>query len=331
MKKYAVILPLGLLLWASCEQDSVSNGTNPENQVVEVKFNLTLRQDVADFRSTRGLPDGLPDDPVSKNDGEESDTDAGEEAQPTVTLSYVDYAIYDAEGTYIRHARKEIHVAPDGSASFSLQEAFTSGIYKVSFLAHNVEGAQFSEENNWVTFPTISDTFWGNDEIEIDASQTNQSFSVSIRRAIAGVEFCPTDQVPEQIHHFNIESSGLYNTINLLDGTVSDATTELDYSYIFKEEDRNPGTRVSQTFYTFVPEKGAEAESALIDAVTISALTEKDGIERTRTITEVPIYRNKITRYTGTLYTPSIVDGELTIEIETEWEGYVDKELDSEE
>ena len=87
MKKYAVILPLGLLLWASCEQDSVSNGTNPENQVVEVKFNLTLRQDVADFRSTRGLPDGLPDDPVSKNDGEESDTDAGEEAQPTVTLS----------------------------------------------------------------------------------------------------------------------------------------------------------------------------------------------------------------------------------------------------
>ena len=303
MKKYAVILPLGLLLWASCEQDSVSNGTNPENQVVEVKFNLTLRQDVADFRSTRGLPDGLPDDPVSKNDGEESDTDAGEEAQPTVTLSYVDY----------------------------LQEAFTSGIYKVSFLAHNVEGAQFSEENNWVTFPTISDTFWGNDEIEIDASQTNQSFSVSIRRAIAGVEFCPTDQVPEQIHHFNIESSGLYNTINLLDGTASDATTELDYSYIFKEEDRNPGTRVSQTFYTFVPEKGAEAESALIDAVTISALTEKDGIERTRTITEVPIYRNKITRYTGTLYTPSIVDGELTIEIETEWEGYVDKELDSEE
>ena len=80
-----------------------------------------------------------------------------------------------------------------------------------------------------------------------------------------------------------------------------------------------------------MPEKGAEAESALIDAVTISALTEKDGIERTRTITEVPIYRNKITRYTGTLYTPSIVDGELTIEIETEWEGYVDKELDSEE
>lgn len=80
-----------------------------------------------------------------------------------------------------------------------------------------------------------------------------------------------------------------------------------------------------------MPEKLPESDAACIDAVTISALTEEDGIERTRTITEIPIYRNKITRYTGTLYTPSIVDGELTVEIETEWDGYIDKELDSEE
>lgn len=331
MKKYAVILPLGLLLWASCEQNSVSDSIHPENQVVEVTFNLTLRQDVAEFRSTRGLPGGLPDEPISKNneDAGGAEEEEGEETQPTVTLSYVDYAIYDAEGTYIRHERKEISVKPDGSASFSLQEAFTAGVYKICFLAHNVEGAQFSEEDNLVTFPTVSDTFWGNDEFEIDASLTNQEIPVSIRRAIAGVEFRPTDHVPEQIHHFNIESSGLYNTINLLDGIASDATTELNYSYIFKEEDREK--LVSQTFYTFVPEKLPESDAACIDAVTISALTEEDGIERTRTIADIPIYRNKITRYTGTLYTPSIVDGELTVEIETEWDGYIDKELDSEE
>ena len=328
MRKHVAILSLGLLLWTSCEQDSFTE-TNLEEQEVIVQFNVSLRQEISPFRTTRAIPGNAPEEPTpQKSETTEEPGSGTEVTQPTTTLTFVDYAVYDAEGTYLRHARKEINVGPDGSAQFSLQESFTAGIYKISFLAHSVEDAQFSEETNVVTFPKINDTFWGNEEFEIEAGETNQSFSFSIQRAIAGVEFLPSDEVPEQVHHFNIETSCLYNTINLLDGTTSDATIPLNYSYIFTAEDRNPGTLVSQIFYTFVPEKDESAESSFIDAITLSALTEEEEIERTRILTNVPIYQNKITRYTGTLYTARIVDGEFSVNIDSEWDGYIDEVLE---
>lgn len=332
MKKNAVFLLFVLLFGASCQQESPNNESDSVVQEVVVQFNLALRQEITSFQ-TRAIPGNVPDEPTDQNDGDETD-DEGELVQPATTLNYVDYAIYDSEGDFIRYARKDINVTPDGTAQFTLQETFTAGVYTVCFLAHSVEDAGFTQVDNWVTFPEVNDTFWGSDEIEIDATETNQSFNISIQRVIAGVEFNPTDPVPESVHHFDIETSFVYNTINLWDGTVAaDKTIELEYSYQFTEADREEDARVGHIFYTFVPENAVsdDAESALIDDVTISALTEEDRIVRTRIITDVPIYRNKITRYTGTLYTAKLVDTEFIIDIESGWDGYENEILPDEE
>ena len=60
------------------------------------------------------------------------------------------------------------------------------------------------------------------------------------------------------------------------------------------------------------------------------AAKEKEGlIIRQKQINNIPIYRNRITRYTGTLYTPNITDTQFTLTINKEWGEYVEKDLDT--
>ena len=179
-----------------------------------------------------------------------------------------------------------------------------------------------------MTFPEVEDTFWGFQEIEVDATQTDQSFSVGLARAVAGIELVPTDAVPEQVDQFLIETSGRYHQICLLDGKTPAVTEAFSLTVAFEAEDKLPDTRVKHFFYSFVPEAAPEAASAFLDAMILTSQSGSGEVQRQRTITQVPLYRNRITRYTGTLYTPSIVDGLFDLQIDTNWGEYVDQVLE---
>lgn len=331
MKKYAALLICSLFAGTSCQPESISDEVEPIGQTIQVSFQVALREEVTPFRQTRNIPEGLPSDPVASQ-AEEDEGNTGETTQPTTTLSWVEYALYSTDGELIRHIREEITLTPDGTASFSLEDKLTPGTYKACFLAHSVEDATFSEEDNLMTFPEIQDTFWGADEFEINAGEADASVPVTLTRAIAGIEFSPTDDVPAEVHHFHIETSGLYNTINLLDGTSSSASIEIPYTYTFTPEDKEEGKRVRQMIYSFVPAPEEEAESALIRTITLKAMQEDEELTpdpvRERTITNAPIYRNKITRYTGTLYTGGETLTDFILDLDTEWGETIEHPLD---
>ena len=330
MKKFAAFFIVSLFIGTSCQSESISEKVEPIEQTVSISFKVALREEITPFRQTRNMPEGLPSDPIASQ-AEDNEEDTGETTQPTTTLSWVEYALYSTDDELIRHIRQEITLPPDGSASFSLEDELTPGTYKVCFLAHSIEEATFSEENNLMTFPQIKDTFWGNDEIEINAGDTNASFPISLSRAIAGIEFSPTDGVPAEVHHFNVETSGLYNTINLLDGTSTTASIEIPYNYTFIPEDKEEGKRIRHLIYTFVPIPEAEAESAFIHTITLKAMPEDDITYppvRERNITDAPIYRNKITRYTGTLYTAGEANTQFILDLNTDWEEAEEHQLD---
>lgn len=145
---------------------------------------------------------------------------------------------------------------------------------------------------------------------------------------MAGIELVPTDAVPEQVDQFLIETSGRYHQICLLDGKTPAVTEAFSLSVAFEAEDKLPDTRVKHFFYSFVPEAAPEAASAFLDAMILTSQSGLGEVQRQRTITQVPLYRNRITRYTGTLYTPSIVDGLFDLQIDTNWGEYVDQVLE---
>ena len=324
MKKFLAFGSAALLLiCGGCQEESIVN--EPVSaQPVSVRFALTLREDIKPFLRTRNLPGGLPGEPSAANAS--PDEEETPSTQPVSTLSYIEYAVYNNDtDELIEHRRYEVD-GQDGS--LQVQDELTAGIYKVCFLAHGVTDATFAEESSLVTFPEVEDTFWGFQEIEVDATQTDQSFSVGLARAVAGIELVPTDAVPEQVDQFLIETSGRYHQIYLLDGKTPAVTEAFSLTVAFEAEDKLPDTRVKHFFYSFVPEAAPEAASAFLDAMILTSQSGSGEVQRQRTITQVPLYRNRITRYTGTLYTPSIVDGLFDLQIDTNWGEYVDQVLE---
>lgn len=321
MKKFLAFGSAALLLiCGGCQEESIVN-ESVSAQPVSVRFALTLREDIEPFLRTRNLPGGLPGEPSAANAS--PDEEETPSTQPVSTLSYIEYAVYDNDTEeLIEHRRYEV----DGS--LQVQDELTAGIYKVCFLAHGVAEATFTETGSLMTFPEIQDTFWGFQEIEVDATQTDQSFSVELTRAVAGIELVPTDVVPEQVDQFLIETSGRYHQISLLDGTTPAETAAFSLTVAFEADDKLPDTRVKHFFYSFVPEAAPEAASAFLNEMILTSQTGLGEVQRQRTITQVPLYRNRITRYTGTLYTPSIVDGLFDLQIDTNWGEYVDQVLE---
>lgn len=324
MKKFLAFWSAALLTCGGCQEESIVNEPVSSARPVSIQFALTLQEDIESFPQTRNLPGGLPGEPsaanVSPNEEETTPT------QPVSTLSYIEYAVYNNDtDELIEHRRYEVN---GQGGSLQVQDELTAGIYKVCFLAHGVTDATFAEESSLVTFPKVEDTFWGFLEIEVDATQTDQSFSVGLARAVAGIELVPTDAVPEQVDQFLIETSGRYHQICLLDGKTPAVTEAFSLTVAFEAEDKLPDTRVKHFFYSFVPEAAPEAASAFLNEMILTSQTGPGEVQRQRTITQVPLYRNRITRYTGTLYTASIVDGLFDLQIDTNWGEYVDQVLE---
>lgn len=316
-----------LLCLFSCSEESALDNPIVDNPVATVKFKLALQQEISSFQTTRNMPGNLPAGPTSKGgENETPSVPSGEDpAVPTTDLAFIEYALYkNDDNSFIKHIQADLTANEDGSYSTSLQDGIKPGTYKVCFIAHGIKAAAFDESTGMVTFPNVGDTFWGNDELEVTAEEKDKTVTVALARAIAGIEFKATDAVPSNVYQFTIGSSGLYNTLSILDGTVGNGTIEIPYSYLFKSEDYAEDQRTSHLIYTLAPGNGA----ASIGNMSIAAKEEGGVIVRQKQINDIPIYRNKITRYSGTLYTPNITDSQFVISIDKSWGGYEEKELD---
>lgn len=317
-----------LLCLLACSKDSVLPDSEVHYPIVTVNFKLALRQEISPFKITKNMPGDLPDGPSTKNEeNSPSDTPSGnEEATPASELNIIEYALYKNEdNSLVKHTRSVLTPNQDGSYSMSLQDGIRPGTYKICFIVHGIQNATMDESTGLMTFPTVQDTFWGNDELEVTAEEKDKSVTIDLSRAIAGIEFKPTDVVPQNAYKFSISSSGVYNTLSILDGTTTNQTVEIPYSYLFKSEDYTTDKPISHILYSFAPNEG----HALLANMSFKTEEQSGTVLRQKLIESIPVYRNKITRYTGTLYTPNVTDTQFTISIDKNWGGYVEKDLDN--
>lgn len=210
-----------------------------------------------------------------------------------------------------RVGNKNQAAGDSGFGTLSLQLA--AGQYRAVVLAHNQAKNPTTTNAEKITFGgDMSDTFLWTEDIDVEEG-AGQSVDVSMRRAVAMVRLVATDSLPQEAATVQFYYTGGSSTINALTGkgcvnskqkvtrAVTDsmrATTPVFDLYTFPRDDDNLLKIVVTTFDA--------------DGQTISE----------RTIDNVPVARNQISRLTGQLFSAdAAADTETTLRLTTddEW------------
>jgi hypothetical protein len=234
----------------------------------------------------------------------------GEPEDHSLPYQYLEYAVYDLEvDTLMRHQTATSH--DEGNEDFGkyFYDTFKPGMYKVCFLAHSVPERSFSE--NIIVFGQIADSFYASKEIEVSANSADQPVEISMKRIVSRVEFLATDTVPENVFSLSVQVSGRYTSFDLFEGKAKSDPTPYLFTDTISDMERGKEIFNTHAFYTLVP-----SPENKIDEITLTSLDEQESEIYKRVVENAPLYENRVTRYTGRLYTPSSFDGGFEINIE---------------
>lgn len=307
MKTTTLSVFVYLLCFAACSQST------PEPEVIRqkcsVQFYIQPTPEIVPFQPTKSIPGGIPPEPgtsTPEGDGEASRL-----------FTQIEYVVYDKESSEQIHKKQ---FTEDGNEDFGtfLYDEFEPGSYTVCMLAHSAQDISFAD--NTVNFDNISDTFFATREINIDGSQ-DQTVEIILRRIVSRVEFVATDDIPQPATLFHLQISGLYNTFDLLTGEAGNTPSEHSIQYRFTATDKLNNSKYKTSFLTLVP----AGTPASIKEVTLETLDSDNNPLYTQTLKNIPLYANRTTRYTGTLFPTGLINGtfELSVENNGAWGGEV--------
>lgn len=292
-----------LLCFAACSQST------PEPETIRkkysVQFHIQPAPEILPFQPTKSIPGGIPPEPGT------STPEGGGDA--TRLFTQIEYIVYDKESSEQIHKKQ---FTEDGNEDFGtfLYDEFESGSYTICILAHSVEDVSFA--GNTVNFDNVSDAFFATREINIDGSQ-DQTVEIVLHRIVSRVEFVATDDIPQPAAQLHLQISGLYNTFNFFTGETGNTPSEHSLQYSFTATDKLNSSKHKTSFLTLVP----AGIPASIKEVTLETLDSDNYPLYTQTLKNIPLYVNRTTRYTGTLFPTGLINGtfELSVENNGAW------------
>ena len=299
MKKTIFILCAGL--FCACSHHTV----DPiQEEPVEVRFTMSLEAEILPFHPrTKSFPSAQFPDPSVRSDETEGETE-------TIPYKYMEYVVFAEGETEPVHSNKLDSNTED--FGIYVYDKLLPGKYHVCFIAHSSESITLTDDV--CTFPEVGDTFFATEPIEVKPGQ-DITLGIVLHRIVSRVEFVAKDDVPAEVTNFRIVATDIYNQFNVLTGEADATGLTKTITHTFTPEEKATGVKNSHAFYTLVP------TDTKIDQVKLTALSNAETIKQ-REIPEVPIQKNRIIRYTGTLYTPGIQDAtfELDIYQDGQWE-----------
>ena len=317
MRRKAILFVISIISFVyltSCNRDH----TLPEElsgAVCAVKFSINQELNIIPFPDTKSIPGDFPSEPTTSSKG---GTD--EES----SFSFIEYAVYDTTNdALVRHITfsKEDPLLND--FGYFIYDTLRTGSYKVCLLTHSVPQTTF--EDNILTFPNIGDIFNGSILAEININTQELEKTIVLRRAVSRVEFVATDIVPDKVKSLHLQSAGRYDKFDLLTGETVTEPSAYAYEHIFTPAERGEGLYNTHAFYTLVP----PGENIKLSGAILTAKDQEGYEVRKRTVTDIPIIKNKITRYRGILYTPGTIDDifDLTFENDGAWDEPIEENL----
>lgn len=167
-----------------------------------------------------------------------------------------------------------------------------------------------------ISWTKPSDTFWASRSITI-APSTSASQTVSLQRVATRLRLTVTDEIPATLSQICITPSHWYYGIDYLTGEATDdrqteRTINVPASYI--------GTtgQLYANFYSLSPSSAWQTD------ITMKAKDAEGGVISQIGIADVPLERNRVTNYSGPLFSASrtssvTADGEWGEDITGTW------------
>lgn len=316
MKKFLFLCLASAGLLSACSSDSESLEVIDEG-TVSVRFYLELQPDVVPF-GTRVMPGGLPAEPSVVEEPPVSEPEEPIEEPAESMFSCLEYVVFDQDDRIIKH--QQLKSEEGNTTEMMVADEFSPGSYQICFMAHSSSGVQL-DGNNLVFPDEVGECFFYSDNFEVEiGNDIEENFTLS--RVVSRVEFVSKDDVPDNITSFKVETSGIYKTFDLLYGYAAKETSAFTLTHVFTDDDRTPGNAPVHAFYTFVP----QGEGNTLAKATLQALDAEEESVREKEITDIPIYPNRITRYTGILYT-NATDASFNLVINTDWGEAIEEDI----
>ena len=235
--------------------------------------------------------------------------------QPTDQCSRLSVAIFRQDGTKVKNVNQSAGNDGYGTIAVSLSE----GSYKVVAVAHNsTEGNATISSTEKVTFANnkMTDTFACCETFSVlDGSPVEKE--LLLQRVVAMVRLTINGTIPDNVARFKFYYTGGSSTLNPSTGYGCVNSKQTEYRATVVD-----GSPVSvYELYT------SPHELNDIMKLVITAQNADNSTVNEWTMENIPVTKNKITTWTGSLFSndgggPS-TDGSITITLDTTWGGTV--------
>lgn len=228
----------------------------------------------------------------------------------TKICTRLNIAVFSTDGAKVKSVAQKEGDASYGSVTMTLPE----GSYRLVVIAHNGDGSATITSEDKVTFPNnkMTDTFYYDGALTVTADQ--QTRDLTLTRAVAMVRMVLTDtSVPANVAKFKFYYLGGSSTFSPLAGygCVQSKQTEV----------RTVCSDGTYELYTL-----PHQEDDVLTKLTVTALDAQDNAIVERTFENIPITRNKVTRFKGAFFGEGGTEGRtsegaMRFLADPEWDG----------
>lgn len=296
---------VSILLTACHPMDEV---VNSEAELVPVKFQLSLKEDIFPFTQTKAMPPlNIPEPPAYNDDPKAPE---GEKDLPDL-CSAIEYLVFNEDNNeQIRH----FHFTKADDDFGIIYDSLPAGSYKIAVLAHSSLCKKL--DNHILTLENITDIFHINKSLSVSKKEEIVEY-LTLARIVGRIEFVSTNTVTENLKTFDLNISNYPGRIDMFTGKGVVSSEKKTFRYSFQTEDLKFG------FMTLVPENDGKLDIGLV-------VTDVQGeVFYSRSIANVLPFANRTIRYTGNLY-PSASDNTFILSVENggKWDDDVDYVLE---
>ena len=183
------------------------------------------------------------------------------------------------------------------------------GSHHVYFIASRGQDATIDTDAHTITFGKVRDTFYMDYEINVTAT-SNGSRSVTLERIVTKFTAIITDAIPEGAATFNMTPSQWYYGWDYVAGTPTTATTSQAITINI------PASEIGKTDES-LNVFGFSSDTEWTTDIALDCKTSTGSILGTATISDVPLKVNRITTFSGPLFS---ANGLTTVSLSTDWQ-----------
>ena len=184
------------------------------------------------------------------------------------------------------------------------------GDHHLYFIASRGSGATLNTTNHTIIFARVLDTFWKDYAITISAGTSSGSRAVALDRIVSKLKVVFSDAIPTRAATFNLTPASWYYGIDYTTGEPSEATVNGTITVNIPSSDIGVVNEAVSIF-------GFSSATEWTTNVSIDCKSSDSSILGSATITAAPFVRNRVSEYTGPLFTAG---GVMTLSLNTEWD-----------